>query len=75
MNNATAEGYLVKAVSCGRDHTLALLAGGRVMGWGGDGSGRLTAGVPDVCTSRKAPTQPVEVNLRPKLVALAAAWG
>ena len=32
--------YDVASVSCGRDHTLALLATGKAIGWGGDGSGR-----------------------------------
>ena len=66
--------YAVAAVSCGRDHTLALLDGGRVMGWGGDGSGRLLAESPGLCTAWGAPTRPVEVRLQSKLASIAAGY-
>ena len=47
------------SISCGRDHTLALLTTGKVIGWGGDGSGRIPSGMPEYCTT-PAPTRPVE---------------
>ena len=42
----TSDSYAVSTVSCGRDHTLALLSNGKVIGWGGDGSGRVPAAGP-----------------------------
>ena len=66
MSHRHAERFDVAAVSCGRDHTLALLAAGKVIGWGGDGSGRIPSGMPEYCTT-PAPTRPVEVLLREPL--------
>ena len=60
------ERYDVAAISCGRDQTLALLASGKVIGWGGDGSGRIPSGDPEYCTT-PAPTRAVEVLLREPL--------
>src|SRR5258705_10661157 len=64
----------VRAIRCGRSHTLALLADGSVVGWGGDGSGRIPSGKPEYCTS-KAPSGAVEVILREPLAGIAAGHG
>ncbi len=69
-----ARKYKVASVSCGRDHTLALLDDGKVIGWGGDGSGRIPSGMPEYCTT-PAPTRPVEVLLRDPVTAVAAGYG
>ena len=66
--------YAVSSVACGRDHTLALLDNGRAMGWGGDGSGRLLAENPGLCSAWGAPTRPVEVRLLSKLTSIAAGY-
>ena len=70
----TTARYAVNSISCGRDHTLALLATGKVIGWGGDGSGRIPSGTPEYCTT-PAPTQAVEVLAREPLTAIAAGHG
>ncbi len=67
--------YDVAAVRCGRDHTLALLASGSVIGWGTDGSGRVAATTPEYCSTAVAPTRPVEVRLGEPLTAIAAGYG
>ena len=46
MNTSAAHIYIVTSLCCGRDHTLALLANGKVIGWGGDGSGRVAPDTP-----------------------------
>ena len=61
MTHTPNHRYDVNAISCGRDHTLALLATGKVIGWGGDGSGRIPSGIPEYCTT-PAPTRAVEVH-------------
>lgn len=63
------------SVSCGRDHTLALLACGKAYGWGGDGSGRIPSGGAQYCSTSQPPVQAVEVNARQRLVAVAAGYG
>lgn len=63
------------AFSCGRDHTLALLDSGEVLGWGGDGSGRSPSGTQQYCSSPQAQTQAVGVTLSQKVVAVAAGYG
>jgi len=74
MSNANAGRYDVSAIDCGRDQTLALLASGKVIGWGGDGSGRVPSGQPEYCTT-PAPTHPVEVLSREALTSIAAGHG
>jgi alpha-tubulin suppressor-like RCC1 family protein len=63
------------ALSCGRDHTLALLDSGEVFGWGGDGSGRIPASTPQYCSTSNAPTEAVEVKLQQKAISVAAGYG
>ena len=67
------DSYVVASISCGRDHTLALLASGKV--FGRDGSGRIAPDTPEYCSTSKAPTQAVEVNARQRLVSVAAGYG
>ncbi len=69
-----SEKYTVTSVSCGRDQTLALLDNGKVIGWGGDGSGRIPSASPEYCTT-PAPTRSVEVLLREPVTAVAAGYG
>ena len=75
MNAAPAPRHVVESISCGRDHTLALLADGKVIGWGGDGSGRVAPDTPGYCSTFKAPTRAVEVDLLQPLVAVTAGYG
>src|SRR5204863_1762611 len=65
----------VHSISCGRDHTLALLANGKVFGWGGDGSGRIPPGVPEYCSTSTAPTRAVEVDTRHAMACVSAGHG
>jgi alpha-tubulin suppressor-like RCC1 family protein len=65
----------ITAISCGRDHTVALLDGGTVFGWGGDGSGRMPPGTPQYCTSPPAGTGAVEVRTVGRIDGLAAGYG
>ena len=51
---------LVEAIFASYGH---LQIDGKAMGWGGDGSGRMPSGAPDVCTAWGAPARPVEVML------------
>ena len=60
MTTSNTKTFAVTSISCGRDHTLALLTTGKVIGWGGDGSGRIPSGMPEYCTT-PAPTRAVEV--------------
>lgn len=40
INSIASNTYSIAVMSAGRDHTLALLVDGNVIGWGGDGSAR-----------------------------------
>lgn len=75
MNKSTADSHFVTSICCGRDHTLALLANGKVIGWGGDGSGGIAPDTPGYCSTFNAPTRAVEVNLLQPLVAVSAGYG
>src|SRR3982751_6637589 len=74
MKIGTADRYDVSAISCGRDQTLALLASGKVIGWGGDGSGRIPSSDPEYCTT-PAPTRAVELLSRDFVRTIAAGDG
>lgn len=63
------------AISCGRDHTLALLDSGAVFGWGGEGSGRIPSGAPEYCASPAARTAASEVRTDVPITSLAAGYG
>ena len=67
--------YNVESISCGRDHTLALLVGGKVLGWGGDGSGRMPSGTPEYCSTLVPSGRPVEIGTRHAMVSIAAGHG
>ena len=67
--------YAIKSVSCGRDHTLALLVTGKAFGWGGDGSGRIASTAPEYCSTRGPRANAVEVDLAQPLLAVAAGHG
>jgi len=62
-------------ISCGRDHTVALLDSGAVFGWGGDGSGRRPPDTPQYCATPRAGGAPVEVPLGAPVAKLAAGHG
>ena len=65
MNVSTSgRQHAIDSISCGRDHTLALLANGKVFGWGGDGSGRVPPGIPEYCSTSNPPTRAVEIDTR-----------
>jgi alpha-tubulin suppressor-like RCC1 family protein len=67
--------YAVASISCGRDHTLALLGSGRVFGWGGDGSGRMPLGIPEYCSTATAPARAVEIDTRHPMASISAGHG
>ena len=75
VDSNVAGHHEIAAISCGRDHTLALLDSGRVFGWGGDGSGRMPAGTPEYCSTLQADAAAVELITRHELVAVAAGYG
>lgn len=75
MKSAVRSRRTFISLSCGRDHTLALLDSGEVYGWGGDGSGRIPSTAPQYCSTSTAPTDVVEVKLRQKAVSIAAGYG
>lgn len=62
-------------ISCGRDHTLAVLENGSVFGWGGSGSGRLPSSQPQYCTSLAKRTGPVEIPGNVKMKVVSAGYG
>ena len=45
--------FEIKAITAGKDQTLALLASGEVLGWGGPGSGRYVSPYVDICSPLK----------------------
>ena len=75
MNTSASNSHAVNLLCCGGDHTLALLANGKVVGWGGDGSGRVASDSPEYCSTFKAPASAVEVRLLQPLVAVTAGYG
>lgn len=68
-------GWTFAAISCGRDHTVALLDSGVVFGWGGEGSGRMPSTTPDYCSTPSARTNATEVATGVRIGALAAGYG
>jgi alpha-tubulin suppressor-like RCC1 family protein len=55
----------VRAISAGKNHSLALLGDGTVRAWGSNGSGQLGDGTstgPEPCGSEPCSTKPVEVS-------------
>lgn len=72
---AAAAKWKFAAISCGRDHTVALLDSGAVFGWGGEGSGRMPSGTPDYCSTPSARTNATEVAVGTRIAALAAGYG
>lgn len=62
-------------VSCGREHTLAVLENGSVFGWGGNGSGRLPSDLPQYCTSLATRANAVEIPTNAKMRVVAAGYG
>jgi hypothetical protein len=67
--------HAIDSISCGRDHTLALLANGKVFGWGGDGSGRLPPGIPEYCSTSNPATRAVEIETRHSMTSVSAGHG
>ena len=75
MEFRTSERHVIASISCGRDHTLALLENGRVFGWGGDGSGRMPASTTEYCSTLKADSAAVELHTQHALLSVAAGYG
>jgi alpha-tubulin suppressor-like RCC1 family protein len=67
--------HAIDSISCGRDHTLALFANGKVFGWGGDGSGRLPPGIPEYCSTSNPATRAVEIETRSPRTSVSAGHG
>jgi alpha-tubulin suppressor-like RCC1 family protein len=63
------------AISCGRDHTLAVLENGAVFGWGGDGSGRMPSGAPQYCSTPASRIRATEVRTDVKVATVSAGYG
>lgn len=72
MRNAP---YKVLQVGCGRDHVIALLSSGKMMAWGGIGSGRTIDGSTDICATPLALNRPIEINASFKLKLVSAGFG
>jgi alpha-tubulin suppressor-like RCC1 family protein len=54
--------YEITTISGGKDQTLAGLSSGEVLGWGGAGGGRSTAGYVDICSNRGPSSEPVYIT-------------
>ena len=67
--------YQLLQIGCGRDHALALLSSGKMMAWGGIGSGRLFDNSAEICTSPSASNGPIEINTTHKLKLVSAGFG
>lgn len=67
--------FNIRAVSAGKSQTLALLASGEVLGWGGAGSGRYSPGYVDICSTPKSDGKPVYVGSSLKLSCVSAGYG
>jgi len=68
--------YELAAISGGKDQTLALLKSGEILGWGGAGSGRVTAAYIDICSSfSEADAKPVFVGKLSACSHISAGYG
>ena len=67
--------YKMRAVSAGKSQTLALLASGEVLGWGGAGSGRYTPDNADICSPLNANKGPVYVGQSAIFSTVSAGYG
>jgi alpha-tubulin suppressor-like RCC1 family protein len=55
--------FEITSITAGKDQTLALLASGEVLGWGGPGSGRYASPYADICSPLKpSDGQPVYIS-------------
>ena len=75
MEPLAYERYRIAAIHCGRDHTLALLDSGKVLGWGGDGSGRIVVDSTEYCSTSNTSIDVVELNTQYPLTSIAAGYG
>jgi len=66
--------FNIRAVSAGKNQTLALLMSGEVLGWGGAGSGRYSAGYIDICSAPKSDGKPVYVGSSLRLSCMSAGY-
>lgn len=67
--------HVITAISFGRDHSLALLEGGRVVGFGGKGSDKPPTGIPNDCSAERPATTPVMVGTHEEMVCVATGYG
>ena len=67
--------FNLRAVSAGKNQTLALLMSGEVLGWGGAGSGRYSSGYVDICSAPKSDGKPVYVGSSLRLSCMSAGYG
>ena len=67
--------FNLRAVSAGKNQTLALLMSGEVLGWGGAGSGRYGPGFVDICSTPKSDGKPVYVGSSLRLSCVSAGYG
>ena len=67
--------FNIRAVSAGKSQTLALLASGEVLGWGGAGSGRYSPGYVDICSTPKSDGKPVYLSSSLRLSCVSAGYG
>ena len=66
----------IAAISAGKDHTLARLRTGEVLGWGGAGSGRMSTPDRDICSPfRTTDAKPVYVAKSSRYADVSAGYG
>jgi alpha-tubulin suppressor-like RCC1 family protein len=67
--------YKINALTAGKSQTLALLASGEVLGWGGAGSGRYTPDNTDICSTRNTKQEPIYVGQAVRFSKVSAGYG
>jgi alpha-tubulin suppressor-like RCC1 family protein len=65
----------IRAVSAGKNQTLALLMSGEVLGWGGAGGGRYSPENVDICSTRSVNREPAYVGQSVFFSTVSAGYG
>ncbi|MBU3630700.1 hypothetical protein [Polynucleobacter sp. AP-Melu-500A-A1] len=75
MGTSKKDLYEITAISGGKTQTLAVLKSGEVLGWGAAGSGRITEGYVDICSTRGPSTEPVFIAKPSQYSSVCAGYG
>jgi alpha-tubulin suppressor-like RCC1 family protein len=76
LSNNQIDKHNVRSIFAGKDHTLALLSTGEVLGWGGAGSGRYTPPFSDICRpANNTDVKPVYVSTPAGFTNICAGYG